>query len=65
MSGTVSKNFDPVNSDPPSNGVIPTSYKGIEPRSGEAKMDGGTNDYKPADTGNYKGKKGFDTLNSR
>ena len=61
-SGTVPKNYDVVQKDAPSNSVLPTEYKGIEPRSGAAKMDGGTPDYKPFDTGNYKGKKDPKTL---
>lgn len=62
----IKKDFDVVNSDAPSadSGETMDKYKGTQPRSGEAKMDGGTNEERPFDPGSYKGKKGFDTLTS-
>lgn len=59
--GDIPKDFDVVNKDAPE-GINYLENPGVQPRSGPAKMDGGTNDYKPFDTGNYKGKKGGSTL---
>lgn len=62
----IKKNFDVVNSEPPSadSGDTMDKYKGTQPRSGEAKMDGGTNEERPFDPGSYKGKKDFGSLTS-
>jgi hypothetical protein len=63
----IKKDFDVVNSEPPGHdsGETMYQYKGTQPRSGDAKMDGGTNEEKPFDPGSYKGKKDFDTLTSK
>lgn len=53
--GHISKDFDIVNKDPGQGGPSVDQYKGIQPRSGEAKMDGGSNDTSPFNTGSYKG----------
>lgn len=55
--GSVPKDFDIINKDPGMDGPAHGDFKGTNPRSGEAKMDGGTNDTAPWESGNYKGKK--------
>jgi hypothetical protein len=62
MAGEIKKDYDVVGKEAPQVGINYQDYKGVMPRSGEAKMDGGTNTNVPFDTGNYRGKKDFKTL---